>query len=274
MRAQPDMQELVLACYYDDPLLDAAKRFAGSEEWQAVKTMIPQEAGKALDVGAGRGIASFALANDGWDVVALEPDPSDLVGSGAIRSLAAQASMAIRVEEQNAENMTFPSDGFDLVYAREVLHHADDLARFCQQVARVLRPGGIFLACREHVISHRSDLPLFIENHTLHQVYDGEHAYLRKEYIQAITHSGLRIKRILGAYESALNFFPMRRQEAFRIIRHPVERVFGRKVSAIVMHPSFPFAGSMDKFLSWFASLKANYPGRLNSFIAYKPYRR
>ena len=44
--------------------------------------------GQALDVGAGRGIASYALAREGFTVTVLEPDDSHLVGAGAIRSLA------------------------------------------------------------------------------------------------------------------------------------------------------------------------------------------
>ena len=48
---------------------------------------------QALDLGAGRGISSYALAREGWQVTALEPDPSMLIGAGAIRSLVAKKAM-------------------------------------------------------------------------------------------------------------------------------------------------------------------------------------
>ncbi len=37
LRNQPNQQELVWAAFYDDPLLDAAKRYAKSSEWLAVR---------------------------------------------------------------------------------------------------------------------------------------------------------------------------------------------------------------------------------------------
>ena len=36
LRRDPAQEELVRSCYYDDPLIAAAERFAASEEWEAV----------------------------------------------------------------------------------------------------------------------------------------------------------------------------------------------------------------------------------------------
>src|SRR5215212_4561524 len=90
LRNQPDRRQLVLDAFYDDPLIDAGKRYFAGTEWQAVLALLQDRAGKALDVGAGRGIASYALARSGFAVTALEPDPSAVVGTAAIRSLAAE----------------------------------------------------------------------------------------------------------------------------------------------------------------------------------------
>src|SRR5687767_13498034 len=87
LRGRPEHQELVLNCYFDDPIEKAADRFWRSEEWTATRRLLPSRAGLALDLGAGRGIAGYALAMDGWNVVGLEPNASALVGVAAIARL-------------------------------------------------------------------------------------------------------------------------------------------------------------------------------------------
>src|SRR6187402_3965077 len=98
LKGHPDQAELVRACYFDDPLPEAAERYWRSAEWAEMRTYLPCP-GKALDIGAGRGISSFALARDGWRVTALEPDSSSVVGAGAIRALSAAAGVDIEVVE-------------------------------------------------------------------------------------------------------------------------------------------------------------------------------
>ncbi|MDB9521113.1 hypothetical protein PN480_03975, partial [Dolichospermum circinale CS-1225] len=62
LRNQPEKQELVQHCYYDDPLESAAERFSQSEEWTAlIQLLKPKIPGKVLDIGAGRGISSYAF---------------------------------------------------------------------------------------------------------------------------------------------------------------------------------------------------------------------
>jgi 2-polyprenyl-3-methyl-5-hydroxy-6-metoxy-1,4-benzoquinol methylase len=113
LRQQPEQQELVLAAYYDDPLPASADRYSRSEEWQAIRALLPPAPGRALDVGAGRGIASYALAKDGFAVTALEPDPSALVGAQAIRGLAAASGLPIEVNHEFSERLPFADAQFD-----------------------------------------------------------------------------------------------------------------------------------------------------------------
>ena len=69
LRNQPEHLQLVKDCFYDDPLIEAAKRFHTGMEWAATRKLTKVPAGQALDIGAGRGIASFALARDGWRIL-------------------------------------------------------------------------------------------------------------------------------------------------------------------------------------------------------------
>src|SRR5579871_6661341 len=97
--ADPERSALARDCYFDGTPAEAGARYWSSEEWRAARELLPRSPGKALDVGAGRGIASYALAREGWRVCALEPDASALVGAGAIRALVEATGQPITVHQ-------------------------------------------------------------------------------------------------------------------------------------------------------------------------------
>lgn len=255
LRAQPDQQELVLACYYDDPLVDAAERFYAGAEWRAVRDLLGTARGNVLDLGAGRGISSFAFAKDGWTTTALEPDSSELVGAGAIRALSAQSGLTITVVQQTGEQLPFPDSCFDLVYGRAVLHHARDLSRFCAEAARVMKPGGRFIATREHVLSRLHDLDAFLRHHPLHHLYGGENAYLLEQYRAAMEGAGIRLERVLNPYESEINLFPQT-DDALR-----------RRLARRLFLPDARWLPS--RFIKWLGD-RLHTPGRLYTFVGRK----
>lgn len=200
--------ELVQDCFFDDPLFNAAQRYYLSEEWEEIRNLVGIRGGKALDVGAGLGISSFALAKDGWKTVALEPDPSSIVGAEAIRRLALEADVSIEVVENWGEDLPFDDESFELVHCRQVLHHARDLIGLCREIGRVLKPGGKFIATREHVVGGVKDLKKFLGHHPLHRFYGGENAYTLDQYCSSIRGAGIRITQTLNPFESNINLFP------------------------------------------------------------------
>jgi SAM-dependent methyltransferase len=208
LKDQPDQIELVKACFYDDPPIHAAERYYASSEWEAVRKLVGPARGRVLDVGAGLGISSYAFARDGWRVTSLEPDASAVVGAGAIRQLAADSHLPIEVVMEWGEALPFPDATFDVVYGRQVLHHARNLTDLCAEMARVLKPGGTFFATREHVIFKDADLAVFLEEHPLHRIYGGENAYRLGEYKRAIEGAGIRLTRVLNPWASAVNLYP------------------------------------------------------------------
>jgi len=255
LRDTPGQEALVRWCFYDDPLVEAARRFRDSTEWRATRAWLPPPPGRALDLGAGRGIASYALAADGYATTALEPDPSALVGAGAIRALSAEADVPITVVEEWGESLPFSDGCFDIVLCRQVLHHARDLPQLCREIGRVLKPGGVMIATREHVISRREDLPAFLASHPLHHLYGGENAFLLAEYEGAIREAGLRLKASLNPLQSDINLYPTTREDhRARLAR----QLF------------LPRALVSDRLMAFIGD-RMKAPGRLYSFIAVKP---
>ncbi|MCK1313369.1 class I SAM-dependent methyltransferase [Bradyrhizobium sp. 23] len=266
LRNQPNQRQLVLDAFYDDPLIAAAERYFSSDEWQAVSQILDGRTGAALDVGAGRGIASYALAREGFSVTALEPDPSEIVGAAAIRALAAEAGLQINVVEEVSERLPFANDTFDAVFARAVLHHTRDLESACRETYRVLRPGGMFIAAREHVISKEADLRQFLDQHPLHHLYGGEHAFLLDRYISALSGAGFDSVEILPPLKSPINLFPY----TIDSLRDAIVEELSRKIP---MRPLWRVAlGSKRVFTSLLSVAERfdNRPGRLYSFICRK----
>jgi SAM-dependent methyltransferase len=272
LRNKPDQQDLVRACYYDDPLTAAAERFWQSLEWKSIAALLPPaQGGLALDLGAGRGISSYALAKEGWKVSALEPDPSTLVGAGAICALARATGLSIEVVTEYSEMLPFPDSSFELVNCRQVLHHARDLPQTLHEIFRVLKPGGRMVSTREHVISKREDLRTFLESHPLHHLYGGENAFMLSEYTGAITSAGLRLEKVLAPFDSPINYFPMTEEQWVTTYTSPIALVLGRRLTTRLFSRKRGFGRFLVPSLAKLANWHTRTPGRMYSFVAKKP---
>jgi ubiquinone/menaquinone biosynthesis C-methylase UbiE len=212
IRTQPEYKELVEQAYFDEDLALNVERFRNSEEYRETKKIITKYAGqqlRILDIGSGNGISSVAFALDGWKVVSCEPDPSNTVGSGAIRWLKDHYKLSdLEVVDAWGEQLPFGDGSFDIVYIRQAMHHAANLDKFVAEASRVLKKNGLFLTIRDHVIFDEADKKWFLEMHPLHKFYGGENAFTEAEYSAAMTKAGLEIKHVLRYFDSSINYFP------------------------------------------------------------------
>ncbi|MBP9002449.1 MAG: class I SAM-dependent methyltransferase [Candidatus Hydrogenedentes bacterium] len=148
-----------LACRWDaiiDP--DHGRRLAGllaGIEWSA----------PVLDVGAGTGILWEVLGGAGvalGAIVAIDISP---------RMLASPRSDPPRRVAADVHQLPFPDGWFGSVACNSCLPHFDQLDRALDELTRVLRPGGMFVAChsepREVINRHHRQTGGVVGGHEL-----------------------------------------------------------------------------------------------------------
>lgn len=265
LRADPAAADLVRDAYLGADIADSARRFEASGEFQEVRRLLGDTLQDAVvvDLGAGSGIASVAFARHGAARVhAVEPDPSPLVGQGAIRAIA--SGLPIEIVSGYGESIPLGDSVADIVYARQVLHHTRDLPKVTNECARILKPGGTLLACREHVADDEQQLAAFLAAHPMHQLAGGENAYTLPQYVGAIEAAGFVLESVLAPWDSLINAFPaVHTQQELESL--PVQRLEAR----------FGALGGLlanlrpVRALMW-RRIARPVPGRMYSFLARK----
>jgi len=91
-----------------------------------------------LDCGCGRGHVSVMLAKRGARVTAFDTAEGELATA---EGLARANGVQVKFLREPFEELSFQDESFDLLFGTFVLHHVD-LSRACQQIKRVLKPGG------------------------------------------------------------------------------------------------------------------------------------
>jgi ubiquinone/menaquinone biosynthesis C-methylase UbiE len=220
VRKLPAFQTLIEDAFLSADLVYNATKYYSCEEYQETIALLQpylnnfQKPIRLLDIGAGNGISSIAFAKDGFSVCALEPDESPTVGINAINYLVKHFHLSnVQIFKGYAENLPFDDNSFDIVYARQSMHHAADLNKFIGEAYRVLAKGGLLLTVRDHVVFSKKEKKHFLLNHPLNKFYNGENAYSLTEYKKAFINNQFSILKILTQYDSPINHFPLTRNE-------------------------------------------------------------
>lgn len=95
---------------------------------------------RVLEIGVGLGADHQKFAEAGAELYGI--DLTERAIDHTRRRLAA-FGLSSRLAVGDAENLDFPQETFDLVYAWGVLHHSPDTPRAISEVWRVLKPGGV-----------------------------------------------------------------------------------------------------------------------------------
>jgi SAM-dependent methyltransferase len=103
---------------------------------EALRWALGEGSARVVDLGAGTGLLTEVLVRSGHQVTAVEPDP------GMSARLAVRLPDAV-VVEGSAEAIPLPDGSADAVTAGQAYHWFDPEAAHAE-IARVLRPGGVF----------------------------------------------------------------------------------------------------------------------------------
>jgi ubiquinone/menaquinone biosynthesis C-methylase UbiE len=266
LRADPQWADLVRDAYLGRDVAESARRFRESGEFAEVLRILGGRLNGAsvLDLGAGIGMASMAFATSGAArVMAVDPDPSEEIGRGAMQRLA--PSGEFEIVDGFGEAIPLEGASLDIVYCRQVLHHAGDLSQVMRECARVLKPGGILLACREHVVDGDAQLRQFLDEHPVNRLAGGENAHPLETYLGAIAAAGLILDRAMGPWESVINAYPGIRTQA-ELEAIPEARLVRRL--GLVGHVAIRIPAVRAAALR---RIDKRLPGRLYTFVAHRP---
>jgi SAM-dependent methyltransferase len=115
--------------------------------WRAVelghllRSGVLPRTGRGLDLGCGDGRVAWLLARElgaAWQLVGVDPDALET-------GLAGQLGLYAALHAVDGARIPEPDGSFDFVLSNSVLEHIPDLAPVLDEVARLLRPGGLLV---------------------------------------------------------------------------------------------------------------------------------
>ena len=143
---------------------------------------------RALDIATGAGHTAGALLDTGVPSV-IAADASRSMVETSVASF-----LGVRGVVADAERLPFEADAFDAVTCRIAAHHLPDPEAFVREVARVIRPGGVF-AFEDNVAPEDDELGSFINR--LERMRDPTHveSYRTSAWHEWMADAGFTVER-------------------------------------------------------------------------------
>lgn len=177
------------------------------------RAMAPLAGLAALDVGCGGGLLAEPLARLGAEVTGIDPVAANIA---AARRHALEAGLAIAYETATVEELASRGQGFDLVFASEVIEHVPDVPGFLAALAAATRAGGLVLLSTLSRTSASFLQAIVGAEYLLGWLPRGTHDWRRflrpAELAQALRAQGLRPVAVQGiAYDAGRDAFTFSR---------------------------------------------------------------
>jgi SAM-dependent methyltransferase len=144
-----------------------------------VRAALPAPAVRVLEVGAGDGELAAALADAGYDVVAIDP----AADTSAVRPIA-------------LHELDEPSASFDAAVAVVSLHHVQPLEESFRRLAELVRPGGVLAIDEIDVERFDERAASWWLEHGSHEAEPGEVVANLRGHL----HSLARMREVLGEW--------------------------------------------------------------------------
>lgn len=169
---------------------------------------------RVLVVGCGFGDDALRIAKLNADVYAFDLSPESL---SIAKSLANREGLTITFNEMPAESLTYSDNFFDLIVARDILHHVD-IPKSITELRRVAKPGAIFIANEvySHTFTDRIRYSVLVEKvlypRMQRLVYGGSKPYITEDERKLNEHDIQEIMKQLTDIElkKYFNFLVMR----------------------------------------------------------------
>lgn len=123
---------------YQAEFWSSARAYEDMAERIALEKLLPARGGRLIEIGAGAG--RLADLYEGYDDVYLLD-----YAHTQLRQAVERVSPRARYVQGDIYNLGFPDDFFDVVVTVRVLHHVLDLPAAFEEIARVVKPGGLYV---------------------------------------------------------------------------------------------------------------------------------
>lgn len=158
----------------------------GVLEWLA-----PQPGERILDLGCGDGKLTQRIAASGASVIGIDASPE---------MVAAARELGLKVDKGPAESFPYPNHAFEAVFSNAVLHWVRGQDEMMDEVRRVLRPGGRFVAemgGHGNIAAIRVAFAVVLERHGHADLGDRGNYYPTPEnYARRLERHGFTVSRI------------------------------------------------------------------------------
>jgi ubiquinone/menaquinone biosynthesis C-methylase UbiE len=144
-----------------------------------------------LDIATGGGHTARTFAPLVKHVIA--SDLTSAMLAAAEKNITAHGIENVDFRQADAENLPFEDNRFDFVTCRIAPHHFPNIGQFVSEVARVLKPGGVFVL-QDQVVSEDPAVDTYVND--FEQLRDPSHnrSLRASEWDQFIQAAGLRLE--------------------------------------------------------------------------------